>query len=225
MNPAMMGCGDAGDPAGASDSRSSAGSQGRGAGKPERHKPRPCKPGGKKYCRGCGSHRPLTEFAVNQDLHFECKRAKDALSKMASRRKDAVWFQDVCSDDAKLRNIIAAYRSQSASGTSGKQSRFNFAQYKEVTSSSASAIKDSVGEMMSEEEFIEFSKSIKGGKLSTCRAKLTWDNMVKTKHERTALQLAFESPAHPCQEKKSAKGHGVSHLGTLREITSSTMLV
>ena len=64
---------------------------------------------GSKYCRGCKKQLPITDFAVNQDLHFGCKSVRDALYKMAKRQKQEEWFQSVLYDDEKLALLITRF--------------------------------------------------------------------------------------------------------------------
>jgi hypothetical protein len=41
---------------------------------------------GSKFCRGCKKKQPLCNFAVNQDLDTDCKKAYDRIKKIAVRQ-------------------------------------------------------------------------------------------------------------------------------------------
>ena len=42
---------------------------------------------GKRFCRGCQTNLPVDQFALNQTLHFACKKARDCVYKIAKRQK------------------------------------------------------------------------------------------------------------------------------------------
>ena len=151
-----------------------------------RHKASSSKGGkvsGKKYCRGCGCSLPADQFALNQNLHFECKKARDNVWKLAKRQNSLGWFQQVEQDEERFAQLLTRYKQQSSAGDSGGKSKgkFSLAAVKESWQASTQVLTDDVGEMMCEEEYFDFARTIKGGKHSSTQAKLKWDSMVSDK--------------------------------------------
>ena len=139
---------------------------------------------GKKWCRGCATWLPMELFAENQALHFACKGARDNVQRIARRQKMLDWFASVEADDNKLMAMIANYNDRTPiDPQTGKRVRAKIvcAVLKTAIEAATELLKDDVGEMMCEPEFIDWSKTPKGGMLDVNAAKLKWNDMMKNK--------------------------------------------
>ena len=148
-----------------------------------RHLPRQYK--GMNWCRGCQLWHTIADFACNQSLCFECKRNRDNLQRIAVRQKQADWFAAAETDDMKLAMMLCNYNERCPVDTDGTRARGKVccAQLKQVLEASDEVIKDDVGEMMCEPEFIEWSKTAKGGMLDPSAAKLKWGSMLANQQD------------------------------------------
>jgi hypothetical protein len=137
---------------------------------------------GKKHCRGCGGPRPVEEFALNQDLCMNDKRALDNLTKAAAACGKKDELKAIVADDEKLAELMNRYHKE-CTGPDGKKRRGSpsakglFMDYMEEFESRQEVLMDDVGKMMDEETYIEFAATTKGGKLSSKEARLKWDEM------------------------------------------------
>ena len=135
---------------------------------------------GKRFCRGCQTNLPVDQFALNQTLHFACKKARDCVYKIAKRQNMIGWFQEVEQDEDRFVLLLKRYKDRMPEAEGGGRkanTKFNLAALKETWEASTGVFKDDVGEMMCAEEFMEFSRTCKGGKLTMIQAKLKWDSM------------------------------------------------
>lgn len=169
-----------------------------------RHKPRG--KSGKKWCRGCSSWLPCEQFAINQNLHFSCKTARDNLYRIAQRQNMTEWFRSVEADDTKFVMALANYNDRTpADPKTGKRSRCKIvcASLKTAIEAATEVVKDDVGEMMCEPEFLEWSKTPRGGMLDVSAAKLKWEEMVRNKSALVHDELG--PPKYPTRIRISVK--------------------
>ena len=139
---------------------------------------------GNKWCRGCKAWLALEAFATNQGLHFACKSARENLQRIAKRQKQLAWFYEAEGDDDKFAVMIANYADRTSfDAATEKRGRTKLmcSTLKTAVEASTELIKDDVGEMMCEIEFIDWSKTPKGGMLDPLAAKTKWDSMVQMK--------------------------------------------
>ena len=136
--------------------------------------------GGTKYCRGCGKWKPLDQFAINQDLDFECKSIKDRLYGMAKRQGQLDWFTATVHNDERFLVVMRAARMKLIVNKS--RMRFDVAQYKECFESTTEVLVDDQGEMMTEDEWVEYATSKRTGRLTATQAQAQWQNWKDNKN-------------------------------------------
>ena len=142
---------------------------------------------GKKYCRGCVTWLPMDHFAVNQSLHFNCKQARDNLYRIAQRQEQLEWFQATEADDTKFNLLLINYNERCPMDPSSRKrarGKIVCLSLKTVIEAATELIKDDVGEMMHELEFIDWRKTPKGGMLDPVQAKRKWDDLVEDKRNQ-----------------------------------------
>ena len=116
----------------------------------------------------------MDQFMQNQDLDFVCKRTKDSLAKMAQRQGQEAWFASVVHDDSRLQRAIKAFNVRNRNKARGN---FPIAQYKETFETYSEVLVDEVGEMMTEDEWVEYSSKRTVDRLSITDAQLSWKGM------------------------------------------------
>ena len=152
---------------------------------------------GTRWCRGCKRSLPLSDFLINQDLHYECKCARDALSKMAVRQKQEEWWAEVQRDDDKLALVISRFLQVTKSSTPGAKAKNKFviAKYIEKYEAATEVLKDSEGQMMNETEYIDYTMNRKHGPMSASEAAASWQKMVcepkKHYHDRKGIEGGY----------------------------------
>ena len=95
---------------------------------------------------------------------FSCKRARDALWKLAKRQDALEWFRKMEASDQWFQEMISTYKekTQPLEGAgSGKKNRFDFLTYFESTECSSELLKDAVMEMMCEEDHSAASAALR----------------------------------------------------------------
>lgn len=65
---------------------------------------------GSKFCRGCKKKQPLCNFAVNQDLDTDCKKAYDRIKKIAVRQNQTEWLKGVFHDDERFGVLMSRFK-------------------------------------------------------------------------------------------------------------------
>ena len=139
---------------------------------------------GKRWCRGCKCWKLSTEFAANQALDFGCKRNRENLYRIAKRQKMLDWFSKCEADDQQFFVMLNNYVDRCPmEQESGKRARGKIvcAVMKQVVEAATETLHDDVGEMMCEPEFVEWSKTPRGGMLDSIQAKRRRDDMVVSK--------------------------------------------
>ena len=137
-------------------------------------------------CRGCKQYKPLAEFAQNQALDFSCKAKRDNLQRIAKRQKMLDWFTEMEADDDKLSIMLGNYEERCPLDTAtGIRTRGKIvcAVLKQVVEAATEVLRDDIGEMMCEPEYLEWSKTPRGGMLDPMQAKRRWDDMVELGRE------------------------------------------
>ena len=129
-----------------------------------------------KFCRGCGKLKPIVEFAINQSLDFECKSTRDKVYNIAKRQGELVWFHECTHNDTRFQILLATFKVKMA-GQTAKQVPFVVARYKEVMETAQSLVIDDVGEMMSEEEYVDYLLSKRTNKCNALEATNQWKAM------------------------------------------------
>lgn len=115
---------------------------------------------------------------LHQDVHWECKNIQDSLRKMAKRQHEQDWWTSVQHDDLKLAAVIKRYKIQTAdTRSSAKKGAFQIAAYKQVYEAADEILKDGVGEMMDETQFISHMMQRPSEKMTAPQAKVAWDAM------------------------------------------------
>jgi hypothetical protein len=140
----------------------------------------------KKFCRGCKKVLPVEKFAINQALHVNCKQICDNLRGMAKRQGHLDWFQNIYQDDKMLQSIIASYETRCPTQGDGtrKKAPFKLAEFREAYETSTEVIKDDIGRMMDEEDFVKFATTDRKPRLTMQHAKTEWEHMKDTKKGR-----------------------------------------
>jgi hypothetical protein len=127
------------------------------------------------FCRGCKSQVKAELYALTHRLCLKDKRALDNLRGFAARQGKKEWLLSVEQDEERLCKLLAVYHQRCPEkDAGGKRGKFIMAEYIEEYEASTEILKDDVGEMMEEEEFIEFCKTVKGGKLTFAQAQTKW---------------------------------------------------
>ena len=62
-----------------------------------------------------------------------------------------------------MQTAVATYKRRCPDTGGGRRGSFQLAEYKEEFETSTEILKDDIGEMMNEEDFMDFSKTCKGG--------------------------------------------------------------
>ncbi|CAL1151620.1 unnamed protein product [Cladocopium goreaui] len=160
-----------------------------------RHKVETTKKGAK-TCRACQKSRPLSDFALNQTVDKDCKKALDVISKKARQQGKVEWFKNVKADPKKLRSLVTSYRqaSQEAEKAGQKKSTWNLAEYIEEVRASTETVGTSRGKMMWQDQAIEFWRSTDGGALTKQEAASKWDELVAT-YEALGIPHDHKGPA------------------------------
>ncbi len=168
-------------------------------GAPNRHKARAGGGGGggaggagnnqknKRWCRGCRKWLPPEEFAANQTYHFVCKRMRDNISKACARQNESEWFKLIEQDDMKFHELLTEYNKRNPECDQGKGKRAKgklvVAMLKRIVETSSEILRDDVGELMTKDEFIEWSVTLKGGRRTATEACHVWDEMAARRGE------------------------------------------
>ena len=158
-------------------------------GKAPKRTPGPSKAGKKKgkdlrYCRACGEFKPNDEFPLTHNWCEPCKKAMNNLTNFAKRQGQDDWWKECQQCESRFQTVVATYKKRCPdTGTGGRRGTFSLAEYKEEFETSTEILKDDVGEMMNEEEFMDYCKTCKGGKLTTAAAALKWLTMKDNKKE------------------------------------------
>ena len=151
---------------------------------------------GMKTCRACQKSRPLSDFALNQTVDKDCKKALDVISKKARQQSKVEWFKSVKADPKKLKSLVTSYRqaSQEAEKAGQKKSTWNLAEYLEEVRASSETVGTSRGKMMWQDQAIEFWRSTDGGSLTKQEAASKWDELVAT-YEALGIPNDQKGPA------------------------------
>ena len=160
-----------------------------------RHKAEASKKG-TKTCRACQKNRPLSDFALNQTVDKDCKKALDVIAKKARQQGKVEWFKGVKTDPKKLRSLVTSYRqaSQEAEKAGQKKSTWNLAEYIEEVRASSETVGTSRGKMMWQEQAIEFWRSTDGGSHTKQEAVSKWEELVAT-YEALGIPHDQKDPA------------------------------
>ena len=153
---------------------------------------------GTRYCRACGKFKKSDEFPAAHSICWEDKRALDNLAGYAKRQNKKEWFAKVKMDETRLQKLIKTYHEKCPeSGNAGSRGKFFCAEYSETHEASTEVLTDEVGEMMFEDEFLDWCRTLKGGRLSSTAAQLKWNDMKEhpkdflTDHKGPGGQVRF----------------------------------
>jgi hypothetical protein len=138
----------------------------------------------------------LSDFALNQTVDKDCKKALDVISKKARQQGKVEWFKNVKADPKKLRSLVTSYRqaSQEAEKAGQKKSTWNLAEYIEEVRASTETVGTSRGKMMWQDQAIEVWRSTDGGALTKQEAASKWDELVAT-YEALGIPHDHKGPA------------------------------
>ena len=111
---------------------------------------------------------------------MDCKQILDNLRGLAKRQGQEQWFDSIYHDDAKLVELVAAYAARCPKGpkTGRRKSggaKFKLAEFRAIHEASVEVLKDDVGKMMDEEDFLKWATTDRMPKLSLAGAKAEWD--------------------------------------------------
>ena len=120
------------------------------------------------------------EAAPNWPGCFPCKRALDNITKAASRQgpKSVTFVQSCRQDDDKLYNLIQSYLDSCPEATEHhpgkKRGVWSVVRYEERIRAASGIVKDAVGEMMWYRLYMEYSGTVRGGRLPEDVASARW---------------------------------------------------
>ena len=94
------------------------------------------------------------------------------------------WYKDVTSDDGRMQKLFKIFESRSKSiKTVNKKNFFKIAEYKEIFEASREIIVDDEGEMMEEDEYIDYVTNRRVDRLDYNKAKVNWGAMVTNRKQ------------------------------------------
>ena len=134
-------------------------------------------------CEGCGKKKPLNDKVPGFQYDRDCKRARDALAKLAKKQNQQEWW-DVTKKCPKLsRTPINQYMSQCPGGCGRGMSRgyWSIATYKEKMQSESAVETRGQGQMMWKEQWVQWAGSVDGGYKTRAKATAEWDMWVNNK--------------------------------------------
>lgn len=153
--------------------------------RPDRHKAGEASKGGKskRTCRACKRVQDISEFAANQANCMECKRSLDVIAKKARQAGKQEWFQKVKADSDKLTKMVTSYNKAvaEANKAGNKKAAWSVVNYIEEVKAASKVRNIDQGQMMWEDQAIEFWQTAAGGSYSKMAARSKWDVMVDNK--------------------------------------------
>ena len=143
-------------------------------------------------CRGCQREQPVSRFAANQVLDFDCKRIRDNLWKIAKRSHELKYFEEIEQDPVRFKRLLIAYdkccpqqviaNGKVVRNKGKKESKFTMAWFKSTFEATVEVSRDTIGQMMTFEEFQEWGMSLAGKKRKTPQQSIAeWQVMVDNK--------------------------------------------
>ena len=135
---------------------------------------------GKQKCRACQKVLDANMFSINQVNCGKCKKALDVLSKKAKAQNKVSWFKKVKSDPARLKALVNAYSAavEDAKKAGDKKTTFCISTFIESQKASSKVRSNELGQLMWEDQAIEFFQTTAGGSLTKAKAKIEWDSRV-----------------------------------------------
>ena len=135
---------------------------------------------GKQKCRACQKVLDANMFSINQVNCGKCKKALDVLSKKAKAQNKVSWFKKVKSDPARLKALVNAYSAavEDAKKAGNKKTTFCISTFIESQKASSKVRSNELGQLMWEDQAIEFFQTTAGGSLTKAKAKIEWDSRV-----------------------------------------------
>ena len=145
-----------------------------------RHKPQL----GKKFkiCRACGGKKPEADFAVNQNIDFDCKRGLDNIYRQAKAQGPEAlkWFAETRADPVRCKKMLESYKvacKQWCAGNKVGKVKWSFTQYKESIEASSGVRLSENQQMMWERQAVLFWQSVDGGASTEEEAQDKWNRM------------------------------------------------
>jgi hypothetical protein len=134
-------------------------------------------------CEGCGKKKPLDEKVPGFQYDRDCKRARDALGKLARKQNQQEWWDATKKCPKQLKAVIKQYMSQCPGGCGRGKSRgfWSIATYKEKMQSESAVETRGQGQMMWKEQWVQWAGSVDGGFKTRAKATAEWDMWVNNK--------------------------------------------
>ena len=134
-------------------------------------------------CEGCGKKKPLNEKVPGFQYDRDCKRARDALTKLAKKRNQQEWWDATKKCPKLLKAAIKQYMSQCPGGCGRGKSRgfWSIATYKEKMQSESAVETRGQGQMMWKEQWVQWAGSVDGGFKTRAKASAEWDVWLNNK--------------------------------------------
>ena len=129
-------------------------------------------------CTLCHRNQPIACRVPGHHWDRECKRAYDALRRLAVKQKEMGWWEALRSDPKQMKKALFDYMKQCPSGTGrGKlraQKPYKITELKERLTSRTTLERQDIGQMMWEEQYYRWAESVEGGLQSRDTAQTKW---------------------------------------------------
>ena len=121
---------------------------------------------------------------------LDCKSARDNLYNIAVRQGKVEWFREIEMDEERFASLIQVYKDRCpCDPETGKRkggrgaNKFCLMQYSKEFETSTEIAKADDLSMICYTEFLEFSRTVRGGRLSSTDAEAKWNYMKSHKDE------------------------------------------
>ena len=136
--------------------------------------------GGKRACRACGKMKDVGDYAVNQSVCFDCKKALDVIAKKARAAGESEWFAACKADPVKLKRMLTSYCAavSDAQKVGAKRTSWSVVSYIEEIKATSKVKNIDQGQLMWQDQAEEFWMTAAGGALSKDAARAKWQKAV-----------------------------------------------
>ena len=163
-------------------------------GRENRHRPSNGKH--KRTCKSCGKTLDASAFAVNQSNCERCKKGLDVIAKKARSQGKTQWLSNQKACPKKLQSMLSNYHAacDDAQRSGSKKATWTIAAYEESIRATSGTKFIDEGELMWQDQAIQFFQTPAGKNLTQAQAKSKWEAMIAAMDEHTVHDK--EGPPH-----------------------------